>query len=245
MFFLKAIARLILCTTTFLSYTAIANEPYVIKAALSQEFKEGLHQKYLTYVAKQLGMEIQITTMPFARRMMELKKGNLDIIVGLQFSNLRAEDLIFIFPAYEKLSFRYFTLTQNTEKIKSNNDLLGKTIGVIRGSKYFPIFEQNTELQKYSFNNLKTNIDMLMLGRIDIFVHYEESTALMLKTMKVDHLIAKTNHQPKYSLEHYLAISKNSPLVAKIEQLEKIVERAISQQDFIKLRLEHYQQNKH
>jgi hypothetical protein len=86
---------------------------------------------------------------------------------------------------------------------------------------------------------------MLMLGRIDIFVHYEESTALMLKTMKVDHLIAKTNHQPKHTHEHYLAISKNSPLAAKTAQCEDIIERAISQQDFIKLRLEPYQQNKH
>jgi len=243
--FLKAVVRLILCTTTLLSYTAIANEPYVIKAALSREFKQGLHHQYLTYLAEKLGMEIQITTMPFARRMMELKKGNLDLIVGLQYSKSRAKDLIFIFPAYEKLSFRYFTLTQNTEEIQSNNDLIGKTIGVIRGAKYFPSFEQNTELQKYSFNNLRTNIDMLMLGRIDIFVHYEESTALMLKTMKVDHLIAKTNHQPKHTHEHYLAISKNSPLAAKTEQLEDIIERAISQQDFIKLRLEHYQQNRY
>jgi len=243
MFFLKAVASLILCTTTFLSYMAVAKEPYVIKAALSQEFKEGLHRQYLTYVAEQLGMEIQITTMPFARRMMELKKGNLDLIVGIQYSKLRAQELIFIFPAYEKLSFRYFSLTRDTEKIKNNNDLMGKTIGVIRGAKYFPFFEQNTELQKYPFNNLKTSIDMLLLGRIDIFVHYEESTALMLKTMKVDHQIAKTNHQPKHSHEHFLAISKTSPLVAKIKQLEEIVERAISQQDFIKLRLEHYQQH--
>jgi hypothetical protein len=45
--FFKAIARLILCTTTLLSYTAIANEPYVIKAALSQEFKKGLYPSHL------------------------------------------------------------------------------------------------------------------------------------------------------------------------------------------------------
>jgi len=243
--FLKAVARLILCSTIVLSYTAIANESYVIKAALSQEFKQGLHRQYLTYLAEKVGMEIQITTMPFARRMKELKKGNLDLIVGLQYSKSRAEDLIFIFPGYEKLSFRYFTLTQNTESIQSNNDLVGKTIGVIRGAKHFPSFEDNTELQKYSFNNLRTNIDMLMLGRIDIFVHYEESTTLMLKTMKVDHLIGKTNHQPKHTHEHYLAISKNSPLADKTELLEDIIERAISQQDFIKLRLEHYQQNKY
>ena len=140
-------------------------------------------------------------------------------------------------------SFKLFI--QLYASLESNDDLVGKTIGVIRGSKYLPIFEQNSELQKYSFSNLKTNIDMLLFGRIDIFVHYEESTALMLKTIKADHLIAKTNHQPKHSLEHYLAILKNSPLVVKTEQLKGIVERESNQQVFIKRRLEHYQQIKY
>jgi len=245
MFFIRVTVLLVLCSTTFLHHAASASEPIVIRAAVAIEFKDGLHSRYLKYIAKQLGMEINITTMPFARRMKELKKGNLDIIVGIQYSKLRAEELIYIFPAYEKLSFRYFSLTQHTENIKSYHDLVGKTIGVIRGSKYSPIFEQDSEFQKYSFNNLKTNIDMLLHGRIDLFIHYEESTILMLKSMRVDHLINMTNHQPKHGYEHYLAISKNSPLAAKTEQFKAIVERGIGQQDFIQLRLDHYQNNKH
>jgi len=67
----------------------------------------------------------------------------------------------------------------------------------------------------------------------------------MLKLMKVDHLITKTKHQPNHSDDHYLAISKRSPLAIKRQQLMAIVERGIRQQDFIQLRLEHYQKNQH
>lgn len=240
----RVIVLLGFCATIFQHHTTSANEPHIIRAAVAKEFKDGLHHQYLSYIANQLGMEIKITTMPFARRMVEVKKGNLDIIVGVQYSQVRASELIYIFPAYEKLSFRYFSLNGNAGNINNYNDLLGKTIGVIRGSKYFPDFEQDDKLQKYAFNNLKANIDMLLHGRIDLFVHYDESTALMLRAMGVEHLIKKTNHQPEFSYEHHLAVSKNSPLATKTQQLIAIIEKGISQQDFVQLRLEHYQQGK-
>jgi len=245
MLFFRVSILLVIYTSILLHNVVLASEPYVIKAAVAKEFKDGLHSRYLNYIAKQLGMKISITTMPLARRIVEVQKGNLDLIVGLQQTKERAEGLIFILPAYEQLSFRFFSLNENATAIRSDNDLHGKTVGVIRGAKYFPSFEQDTELKKYPLKNLKTNIDMLLLGRIDLFVHYEESTMPMLKLMGVGHLIKKSNYQPKHSYEHYLAISKNSPLAAKKQQLKAIVERGISQQDFIKLRLEHYLQNRH
>jgi polar amino acid transport system substrate-binding protein len=173
----------------------------------------------------------------------EVQKGNLDLIVGLQYSQVRGEQLLYILPAYEKLSFRYFSLNQEAKKINSYDDLRGKIIGMTRGATYFPAFEQDAALQKYPFSNLSTTIDMLLNKRIDLFLHYEESTVPLLKAMGVDHLIKKINYQPKYNLEHYLAISKNSPLAAKTKQLKEIIERGIDQQDFIQIRLEHYQQS--
>jgi len=243
--FFRVFVLVVIYTSILFHNYVQANEHYVIKAAVAKEFKDGLHSSYLKYIAKQLGMKIDITTMPFARRIIEVKKGNLDLIIGLHHTKERASGLIFISPAYEQLSFRFFSLNANAMTIGSYNDLAGKTIGVIRGAKYFSTFEQDNKLKKYPLKNLKTNIDMLLHGRIDLFVHYEESTIPMLKLMGVEHLIKKTNHQPNHGDDHYLAISKISPLAAKSEQLKAIVERGIDQQDFIELRLEHYQQNRY
>ncbi len=81
--------------------------------------------------------------MPLARRIVEVKKGNLDLIVGLQHSVERANDLLFIYPAYEKLSFRFFALAQNADNIKSYADLSSKLIGVVRGAKYNEVFDHD------------------------------------------------------------------------------------------------------
>lgn len=244
MFPTKHLVAAVICSTIFLAKITLANEPVVIKAAVAKEFKDGLHTSYLRYFARQLDMEINIVSMPLARRIVEVQKGNLDLIVGLQYSQVRADELIFILPAYESLSFRFFALNDNASKINSYRDLSGKAIGVIRGARYYPAFEQDSQIKKYPFKDLQTNIDMLLHGRIDLFVHYEESTLPMLKLMAVDHLIKKINHQPKHSHQHYLAISKNSLLATKQRQLISIVERGLKQQDFMQLRLEHYQKAK-
>ena len=111
---------------------------------MAAEFKDGLHTRYLEYLAEQLGMELSIITVPFARRIREVSKGNLDIIVGLHYSDERASNLIYIYPAYEKLSFRLFSLDGNASKIKSYDDLSGKVIGRYQGGKNTSILLSRT-----------------------------------------------------------------------------------------------------
>lgn len=221
------------------SQSISANET-IIRAAVAEEFKGGLQSHYLKYIANQLDMDIRITTMPFARRILEVQKGNLDIIVGLDYSQQRTKELIFIYPAYEKLSFRFFALNSRSNDIKNYEDLIGKIIGVIRGAQYYVGFEQDKSLKKYNLKSLDNGINMLLHGRIDLLIHYEESTLAMLTALNVADRISKTYYQPKHSNEHYIAISKKSPLVNKQQQLKVIIEKGIKQQDFIQMRLKHY-----
>lgn len=182
-------------------------------------------------------MDISIITVPFALRIREVIKGNLDIIVGLHYSDERAKELIYIYPAYEKLSFRLFSLNDSANDIKSYDDLTGKVIGVVRRAKYYSPFEQDSSLNKYPLQNLNAGINMLIHNRIDLFVHYEESTFAMLKTLQLENKISKTNYQPIHNINHYIAISKKSPLAAKKQQLKNIVEQAVMQQDFLNIRI--------
>ncbi len=72
MILLRVIELVVICTSILFHNVVLAEEPYVIKAAVAKEFKDGLHSRYLKYFAKQLGMEINITTMPLARRIVEV-----------------------------------------------------------------------------------------------------------------------------------------------------------------------------
>jgi len=227
----------------FLLYSPIntaAEHIQTIKAAVAENFSNGLHAKYLRYIANKLNAELSLTTMPFARRLQEIRNGHLDIIVGLQKTEDREDEFIYISPFYESLSFRFFSLVSNKDKIKTFSDLEGKLIGVNKHSKYFPQFNHNDKIHKVNIVSLKQNIQLLLKGRIDLLIHYEESTTPILKSLGVSEQITKTDYQPKHSNRHYIAISNKSHLVKHIDKLQDIVEQAVKNGDFLNIRLQHY-----
>ena len=93
-----------------LNLHAYEAERRVIRAAVAEEFKDGLHSKYLKYFADKLNVTLELSTMPFARRLMQIKSGQLDLIVGIQKTEQRQDEFIYILPHYETLSYRVFTL---------------------------------------------------------------------------------------------------------------------------------------
>lgn len=91
----------------------------VIRAAVAEEFRHGLHSKYLKYFAEKLNMTLELSTMPFARRLLQIEHGQLDLIVGIQKTDERQDEFIYIMPHYESLSYRIFTLQENHQSIKN------------------------------------------------------------------------------------------------------------------------------
>ena len=214
----------------------------VIRAAVAEEFRNGLHSKYLQYFADKLNVKIEISTMPFARRLLQIKNGQLDLIVGIQKTEDRQDEFIYIFPHYELLSHRIFTLKNNRHLIQKYQDLSGKVIGVNRNSKYFMPFDNNESIVKFKARGVLQNIELLKRNRIDAFMHYEESTAPLLDELDLSDEVVKSVYQPNIEIRHYIAISKSSALNSRLGELEKIVENAVKNKDFLNIRLNHYAQ---
>jgi len=211
-----------------------------IKSAVAEGYIDGLQSKYLRYIANELSLDIVINVMPFARRVKGIESGNLDIIVGVQRTKVSEDEFIYIRPFYESLSYRFFSLTKNSDKIKSYEDLRGKLIGINRHAKYFTPFDADSRLEKLATSSLQQNIDLLLYGRTDVFIHYEESTLPKLADLKLSNKISKTIYQPEHLIKHYIAISNKSHLMSKQHQLQQIVEKGIARGDFLKIRNDHY-----
>jgi len=233
---------LIVISFAFLSLSASAlEEPFILRAAVAEAFPNGLHTKYLRYIANQLGAEISISTMPFARRVKEIKNGHLDIIVGIQKTENRENELTFIGPHYESLSYRFYTLAENVTGTTNYHDLYSKLIGVNKNSKYFPAFDIDHKIKKIEVVNLRQNIKLVSKGRIDLLIHYAESTLPLLKSMNLDKKIVQAQFQPNHTNLHYVAISNKSPLMKYKNKLRKIIKQAIKNKDFSTIRQRHYQ----
>jgi len=223
------------------SFHCIAKDK-VINAAVAEGFTDGLHSKYLRYIAYKLAMPISITTIPFARRLKEVELGRLDIIVGLQKTDKRTDEFEYIHPNYESLSYRFYSLTKDSHKFKNYEDLQGKLVAVNRHSKYFEQFDKDSQIRKLETKSLEQNIKLVLHGRTDLFIHYEESTSSKLVELGVDNQISKTINQPNHEIKHFIAISKLSHLMNKKVALQKIIFNGIKNNDFIRIRQEHYNQ---
>ena len=233
---------ILICFCSYSLSVASFEASLKLRAAVADGFPNGLHTKYLRYIATQLKADISITTMPFARRVKEIKNGNLDLIVGIQKTEERAADFVYIEPHYESLSYRFFALTENVADTAKYQDLYNKLIGVNKHSKYFPVFDIDQKLHKVEVVSLRQNINLVLKSRIDLLIHYAESTLPMLKSMQLENKLAQTHFQPKHSNLHYVAISSKSPLMAYRKRLKYIVKQGIKNNEFANIRQQHYLQ---
>jgi len=222
----------------------VSENKLVLNAGVAKGFQNGLHAKYLAYFADKLSLKLNISTMSFARRIQQLKTGKLDLMVGLQQTKKREDEFIYIFPAYETLRFRFYSLKENSDSFTEYKDLQGKDVGVIRHAKYFSTFDLDKNIKKHSVSALKQNIELLLHKRIDAFIHYEESTSPILEQLNSTDKVVKTLYQPQHEYYHYLVISSHSPLTYLQTRLEGIVKDAVKNGDLSHIRAEHYRQKK-
>ncbi|WP_181902254.1 substrate-binding periplasmic protein [Thalassotalea euphylliae] len=210
-----------------------------IIASVSPEFPNGLHAKYLRFLAKELNVALKIKPIPLARRIKELEKGDIDIIVLAKRDN---PELIALMPSYSQIDENLFVRASEKHRISNQEQLRSALIGVSHGS-HLPQFVGNRELANtVEVNSLEQKVLMLKRKRIDGFFHTFSSANLVINEMGASDAIVSSVWQPgrKKRLSHFV-ISKKSRLFKYKAQLEQIIQQAKNEGKFIQIRQQHYQ----
>lgn len=226
-----------------LAQFAIAQEiKPILQAAVGEGYKNGLHAKYLKYFADKLSISLEISSMPYPRRIKELEKGYIDMMVGIQCNNKNHKNVLYITPPYEHLSYSIFTLKNQADSITSYKNFTRKIIAVNQSTKFFPEFDNNKNISKFKALNLNQKINMLLKARVDAFVHLSQPVELQLAKLKLTDKIVKSPYQNNYKNSFCLAISKKSILMSEIKKLESIVITTINNNEIGRIRQQHYLQ---
>ncbi|WP_160177946.1 substrate-binding periplasmic protein [Paraglaciecola mesophila] len=200
----------------------------------------GLQVKYLKNIAMHMNMEIEILPMPFARRIKELRQGNLDMLVGLQREDEDQDEVVYIAPSYETLRHTFFVRKPDLDQLVNFNDLRKLRIGVTRNAKYFERFNRETELIMVPVSTLAQKVALLQKGRIDTFIHFQESALPLIRKMGLQDEIVLAQYQPIEVNNYYVTISQNSPLIKQKHLVESAVRTAIANGEFATIRRQHY-----
>lgn len=215
-----------------------------IVSAVSTDFPDGLHTQILHYLAEQLHTQADISTMPYARRLLELDSGDLDLMVGVSNTAPIGENVIRLQPAYESLSIAIFVLAGNENRFNTMESIQSHTIGVTRYTSRQTILGNMPKENIVPAHSLEQKIDLLLKHRVDSFLHVKQSTILTLEELELTNNIVLADYQPPKEYEQHIAINRNSWLWDHKDQIEKIIKNGIAKGDFAELRKRYYAQKR-
>jgi polar amino acid transport system substrate-binding protein len=148
--------ELVACIDDHPPYQIIAEKPH------------GIHISALEVLASVLKKELKFIQSPnFARCVVFLKQGKVDVIAGLNPSRERDE---FSFYAPFKSADDLRVISKEGISIKNYDDFHGKIIGISRGTSYFPRFDKDNELSKIAIQNVRIGFTLLLKNRIDLIM---------------------------------------------------------------------------
>lgn len=211
-----------------------------LHASVSPEFPNGLHSKYLQYLAHGLDMTLVISPMPFARRVQALCSGDIDIMVGLQQGHEGKDGLIYLYPNYEQLSHSLFILKKHKFRLHRSEDLRDISVAITIDAQYFDDFYKYSGNGVIKVSTLEQKISLLQKGRIDAFIHFKESAMPLIKQKGLSQQIVLANYQPTQKRKYYVAISTNSNLLEHRDTLTQLIKKGIATGEFAAIRTKHY-----
>lgn len=213
-----------------------------LKSAVSPDFPKGLHYYYLKYIEAKLGdgSTIEISQMPFARRLYSLESGAIDLMVGLQAG--REGNFTYLFPGYESLKHTLYVRRENVNQINSKEALYHAVIAFTRQGRYSDTLLSMPEAFQINVESLDQKVAMLMRSRIDGFVHFSGSAAAIIEASGLQNDIVESRYQPEHAHNFHVGIRKNlSPqLQAK---LTRIITEGLAAGDFAHIRTAYYSEN--
>lgn len=196
---------------------------------------DGVGPELAEIILKKIGAEITLKKIgiefdnkyvgPWARVLLSVKKGEIDLIAGLYKTKEREAFLDYIPTPFMTNPAVIFVKKGKAFPFKKWEELKGRTGGGIIGDKFEPTFDEfllknNDTIKIERVTSIVQNFKKLIIGRID-FISYSKYVGLLVsKEMGIENQI-ELLPEPIYSGLFYLAIAKESRLTKYIPEINK------------------------
>jgi len=210
---------------TTLYYAATDFPPWDINPEGSES--SGINADIIRSIAKELNLSFQPIRCPWKRCLLFLEEGKIDMAGTVGRTPERELYLHFIEPTYAKVPDQVLYLPIKAQvEIKTYEDLYQfKAIGIERGARISPRFDQDTKLMKQEISRLEQLLQMLDRNRLDVVAGNEMVMDYMMKEMGMHGKFKKAPYRFISSGMEYLAISKKSPHFKRLDEISRIIQK--------------------
>lgn len=187
-----------------------------------------LDQAVTNAFAAQFGAKVVGSKVPFARRLFELKTGEIDLLAGLLKDNSREEYAYFLSVPYKNKTNKIFIMRKGEGgRLQKYEDLYNLEVGVQIGSKYFTRFDEDTRIRKYSSTSDENRLKMLLHKRFDALIHTELYGNHLVYNLGLETKVEVAPYKYTQDNPVYIAISKKSKLYERRDELDKVFKRLV------------------
>ncbi|HET9241405.1 MAG TPA: transporter substrate-binding domain-containing protein [Oligoflexus sp.] len=144
--------------------------------------RNGLLADITSEALKRVGYETEFVILPWKRALEMTRKGRYDALLGASYVEERTLD--FIYPQYAWRTYSYFHALKGsrTGPFKGLKSLCPATVGILIGSFHRrPLLESGC-LKVYENSSIQQSMQMLMRGRIDLYLAVPEVLHYYLST---------------------------------------------------------------
>jgi polar amino acid transport system substrate-binding protein len=189
----------------------------------------GIDVDILHKMAERLDLKVRFIKCPFARCLEHMKQGQADLITSLLRRPDRQVYIRYLEPPYHNDRKVFYVLKGKSHILQSYGDLYSLRVGVKRRVKYFPRFDQDTNINKEDVTEVIQNMEKLAEGRIDAFINSETQG---------DYLVAISGFQRQFekaqvTFEGYdpvhFGLSKHSKFVSRVADFEKVLAELVEE----------------
>lgn len=235
-------ALVMVAVCLFLSASAVYAQPEkTIVSAVSKEFPTGLNSKIVKAVVSRLDSEIDMKYVSFARKLVLMEQGRIDLCAGLHRNAEREKYIHFVDPPYLKFSGKYFFIRNNSSvKLETYDDLHGLRVATSINSKYFDKFDNDPQIVKTEVSKVEQKFKMLAKGRVDAVIHSYAGAVDIINRLGLQDEIVAADYRYLVSNAIYIGVSRRSHLMARLDEIEALVHDMVENGEFARIVDEHY-----
>lgn len=196
----------------------------------------GIDRDLMDEIGKRMGVSFTWHRRPWVRCLLEIEHGLADVMTGVAKTPERAKYIHYSDTAYMTLSPAFYVHKDTgADAITHYEDLKKFSIGYTRGSAYFKRFDNDDTLNKKPGNDEEMLIEMVREKRWDTLIGTDAQVEYDLSLRELRGTIVKAAYKPDSAIKLYLGISKRSPLMNRMEELNRVLERILSDGTFQKI----------
>ena len=181
----------------------------------------GIDVLVLDEVARRTGLEFEYVECPWARCLVMLQNGNVDMITSIARTDDRKAVMDFVEPpTRDHYPISFYTNAAATHALSRYEDLYGLAIGIIRDGAYFERFDHDRKLEKTLVTRETQLIDMLASRRLDVILGIGANLDYLLRETGRGGLVKRWSLRIDTEDPAYIAVSKKSKHQGVVPRLE-------------------------